>query len=690
MVLDDVYAEPRRGSVDQQYSTAYGPENGPEYGPENGHEHAGDRAGLSKSIEKSLAAPIDRLAAVAADFILAVPVITLVVAPLSRRAKEAQVLGAEEAWLTTVISAIALGAFALILFQTVSIALFGATPGKRILKLRVVSMWTGEKPLPLEAFARALVWCLELGLLGVPLLSVFANYRRRPFHDRIADTAVISLAKARRAGPADLPEMSVFSGFQAACLAVVLFVFSVNFVEYQQHHDATLEATLQREDSGRLCQEVRDAIRESSARKAGANKEQKKDRLEVALSLFNSGTLSSECLDSEAEFALWREQMLPLAYLAKGLVAVEKDETVGRAYLDKACEKARAHEQTEEFADVCRLSVLARAGLKSDLENELDSDPNEAKLATVRREVEVEAIFSTLETKTKSYLKIAAIRNLSANGEDERALSILNGLNEPKSLGPFIAGERAKALWRLGRKSEALAAMRSLVALSDRPARVETARWFCYQETDLGRCGIGPAAACAELKAVIDDDDTFLKKADVAIAYIRATSCGIEKPNWRELAGKVPLSEAKDYLESLALLAEGDIETGTTKLRTIAEKSTSRSQLFALEANAMLINRTQSREELETFKSDWEQIKPSASEWRILGRHLLARMSHFGAWDDAINIGLRLVESDPGDRETYKLMISAAKSAGKLQMALGLLAQIPGRKPAAESSEEAP
>jgi uncharacterized RDD family membrane protein YckC len=675
MVLDDVFSE----SKDKARA-------------EIGRHSASET--LSETLDKSLAAPIDRLAATIVDFILAVPVITLIIAPLTRRAKEAQVLGADEAWLASVLWAIAVGAFALIVGQTIAVAIFGATPGKHILKLRVVSVWTGERPLAIESFARALMWCLELGFLGVPLLSVFSNHRRRPFHDRIAETAVISLTKSRRAGLAGPQERSVFSGFQAACLAVVLFGLSANFIKYQRHHDATLEAALLREDAGRLCPEVRDTIRESSARTAGRIK----DRLEVALMLYNSGSFSTECLDAEAEFALWQSQTIPLAYLAKGLAVSETDEIAARAYLEKACEKARMQENANEFADVCLLGTLARAGLDSaredesaiEPENEPENDADEVKLAILRRETEVESVLSALDSKTKTYLKIAALRNMLANGEDERALPILDNLNEAKSLGAFVAGERAKILWRLGRKSEALAAMRSITALSDRPARVETARWFCFNETEFGHCSEGSLAACSEFKAGVDGDTSFLKKPDVVVAYIRAKNCAVDKPEWRELAGKTPLLEAKDYLESLALLAEGNVDGGIAKLRSVAENRQARSHSIFIEANTKLIDRTESHAELEVYRVKWEHLKPSAVEWRALGRHLLNRLSHFRDFDEAINVGLRMLRSDPGDRETYKLMILAAKNGGKLRMALGLLEQIPGRKPASEAGEESP
>jgi len=48
---------------------------------------------------------------------------------------------------------------------------WGGTPGKRIFHLRVIDLRTGAKPALGACLIRALTWCFELALLGIPFLE---------------------------------------------------------------------------------------------------------------------------------------------------------------------------------------------------------------------------------------------------------------------------------------------------------------------------------------------------------------------------------------------------------------------------------------------------------------------------------------------------------------------------------------
>jgi uncharacterized RDD family membrane protein YckC len=75
------------------------------------------------------------------------------------------------------------------LYLTGFIAARGQTPGKALIRLRVVTE-TGEKPSILNAFLRALVLILSL-MFVFPLLFPFFNPQRRALHDIIAGTYVV-------------------------------------------------------------------------------------------------------------------------------------------------------------------------------------------------------------------------------------------------------------------------------------------------------------------------------------------------------------------------------------------------------------------------------------------------------------------------------------------------------------------
>jgi len=633
----------------------------------------------ARRLDARLASPIDRLAAVVADLVLVVPVIALLVAPFTFRAKEARLLG-EDQWLeTAVLSGALLAALAWIVYQTAFNALYGGSPGKLILRLRVVSVWSGERPSFSEAFLRALVWVCEGAAFGVPFLSVFSNLRRRPLHDRAAETRVIVLARNREVGLSTLPEMSLASGFQSACLAMATMVFSVNYFQYQSDQSSTAAAALKREDEGRLCPEVREALHESPKRQTGSLR----DRLEVALLLSAAEQLESECLEQEADFALWKNGPPALAYLAKGLVVGARSERKSLEYLDEACREAHA---SGGDADACRLATLVKNERETDGADDDAGDGVEVKQKAAQRDAEAEAIISGLGADTQPYLIVAVAKRLVSAGEIERALDLLDSLHDVRRLGGFVARERAKALWRLGRKSESLAAMRSVIDMSESKTRLETARWFCDRETDFGACNEGGQVACSELKRSIDRDPHALIRADVAVSSIRGERCVSDKPDWREMKERIPSDEGKALLESLALIDEGNVPAAVEKLRALAAGSgEGETSPFHIEAKAKLIDLARSVEELTSERRSWEQGAQGAPGWQTLGRHLIAKLCALRSWDDAIAIGLKLVKADPSDRETYAMMIDAAHGAGNVKMAQGFMARAPGRLPASHS-----
>jgi uncharacterized RDD family membrane protein YckC len=70
-------------------------------------------------------------------------------------------------------------------------AAHGKTPGKSLLRLRVVDQ-NGQKPSLAKSLIRGLVYALSLNYLyGLPLLYAFFNPQRRTVHDLLAGTYVV-------------------------------------------------------------------------------------------------------------------------------------------------------------------------------------------------------------------------------------------------------------------------------------------------------------------------------------------------------------------------------------------------------------------------------------------------------------------------------------------------------------------
>jgi uncharacterized RDD family membrane protein YckC len=78
----------------------------------------------------------------------------------------------------------------LALYFTGFTAAHGQTPGKALMRLRVVQE-NGQKPTILNSFLRAIVLIFSIGLLFVPLAYVLINPQRRALHDLFAGTYVV-------------------------------------------------------------------------------------------------------------------------------------------------------------------------------------------------------------------------------------------------------------------------------------------------------------------------------------------------------------------------------------------------------------------------------------------------------------------------------------------------------------------
>lgn len=653
----------------------------------------------SRPLDAQLASPIDRLAAQIADLVVFLPVLALVLSPFSRRAKEAQALGLDDTWTWIVLSGASAGWVTLVLYQTLFVSVYGGTPGKLALRLRVVGVWGNARPRPIEALIRALVWSVEALLLGAPFLSVFSNLKRRPFHDRASDTIVISLNRRRQVGLSTLPEISIASGFQSAVLAAVTLTLGLHLFEYHSRSESSdqakqaLQAMISnREDDGRLCPEVREALMESSN---ALDKKQSilSHRLETVLTLFVTGAVGQDCLDGEAELAFWRNRDLPLANLTKGLALNQKAPERATTYFNRACELDRSAGKTDDtprIHDICTAVALLRlaVGRSTSVETGAETgDAVEDKVALIELEAQIEAALTSVTVASPDYLKAAVIRTLiqddvSADGLTERMQQVLllsDGTRVPQRAGAFLAQSRVKALWRLGRQTEALVALHTVQNLIDLNSRVELARWTCDAATETGLCDEPSLRACGELASTIalksPGTERWLKSSPVAVAFVRGVAClqgrakDHELADYHSLIDEIPFEDGKSYLEALALLKEHNERGAREKLQNLVEGSDSLASPFLREARLKLVDLATSKAELSDHIAAWRELTPGDPSFRALGRHLFTRLAHLHETSEALSIGLRLTTVESGDRSFFAAMASLARGVGQTRLA---------------------
>ncbi len=605
---------------------------------------------IPDSLEDRLAQPLDRLAAVVADLVIISPVATLLMAPFRRIASEAMLQGRDDAWMIATLSAIGISVLLVILYQTYFLVKWRATPGKRLLGLTVESLWDQEgAPMqPQAAFMRACALCAELLLLGLPLIGIIGNDRRRPFHDRIADTIVLS-KKRTSAGAPGVSEKSLASGLVAAFFMSILII--VGFKIGQLRFGTVLTNSVQADASASLCEEVG---RAAMTWVPGLN-EKKPSRIAIALSLYEAGAIGEGCLKTEADGALWAKGDHDLGYLARGL-AEKSDDDTAQNYLDKACDGTKE-------SDACRaLSILDKS--------DLPEDPVEAKAAQVAKDTDVLALTTSLKPSSQPFLKILAVRELITRKQEARALELMDLIAPQRSLSYFLTSERAKILWSLDEKQKSRELVKSSVASLDSEERVALTRWFCYAETSAAGCSTAAKMPCDLLAASIANDKVLLGDPEVTLTYLRGEACAdrLSEKRLAELKTDTPDLNSQNYIEALSQLVSGHEDKGAELLKAIAAKEETP---FFVEAESKLARIAKSEKELSAVRESWIDTDPESEGWAYLGRSLMDRYNEFKVWDQTIEIGFKISESENLDQNIVRPMIVAAYRSGQTKMATG-------------------
>jgi uncharacterized RDD family membrane protein YckC len=633
-----------------------------------GAPEAGLLAASLSGFENRMAKPLDRLAAVLADLVIFVPIMGVIISPMKKAALLAQLLGNEADWLSNYLTTSILGFLLFVVYQTAFVAIWGATPGKRVFGLKVESIWTGQKPQPMAAFVRSLCWCAELLAAAAPSIAVFGNEKRRPFHDRIADTAVVvaSTDRSKIAALPSLSELTIASGATAACLAAFsVFVIGTLAKLHSDLRSPASALAAEMEEKGLLCKSVGEAKTDWTLENVEENEGATvTSRLPVALALFAAESIDESCLEMEADFSIWRNEDKTLAYLAKALVHAD-DQLAYNAYMDKVCEG-------DTKSPACGVSHM----LRHDTEETADASDTGEKAEAVAGEQTIEEFIQKADQSSPDYFKIWVIRRLMDEGRFTEALARIDSVSPHKSVGFFFARARVQALWNLERHDESRLALRSSFGTLDNDQRVAVSQWLCYSETAEEGCNENSRYACGLLQASVDRADAWLENSEVAVAYIRGESCrsGLSPQRLSRLEEKLPDGDAKNYLLALSHLKKNERAKAVAILDDLATDKGEVGSFF-IEANVQLADLAATSKELGKIKKAWQTLPPG-EEWRYLGLHLTNKFNALRAFDQALDVGLKMVDSERFDRQLYKSLVVSAFRSGHAQMALGFLQNI--------------
>lgn len=526
-----------------------------------------------------MARPSDRLAAAIVDFfVVLAPFYILLSAPLKRRLTIAYVAAKDLEVGLILATMILLAILLAVIYQVSCHALFGTTIGKRLFDLKVISVFKEGRPTAWDYLLRSLVWTAQMIPFGLPFLAVFGNIKRRPLHDRIADTQVVTTKADQVTLPPTPLEQLVVRSFLV--VVVGMFAFTVItqiqiLVEQQRMHE-TLASFVRKELKS--CDTV-DASVKDHPKLADS-------RLGVALSLFAAGLASKTCLQSEYERALSENQRVSAAqYLVQAFVYADNAE-VSNAYLDEVC---------KENADgpECYMSQLV-SSWSEDQWSDVDD--------ILRRAPE-----------GSGYIEVWGARHYIKRAQYTRAIELLNRIANRSDLAEFSQHQRVEALVKGFKVPEAEIAFAQVAAHMPKLEAFELSAQSCLRELQLS-CDRLSALSCQWFnrnnKDMVEKPIEWQESTDsVKLVQLLHQECQQAplQPNYLSLMDEASSEAWKNFYMANLKVSRSDMSAARKLFRTVV-KSSSADLWLKSEATRRLM-KISSLNQLRAFHQDWRKIE---------------------------------------------------------------------------------
>lgn len=428
--------------------------------------------GIRSNAESGLpmAAVTDRALAFAFDLCLWAPLSMLVTKATWRDFQLHQMIepGSAES-----IILFATAAFFSILFmliiQTLMIWAWGVTPGKKLLNLRVESVDGGRLSLG-ASFLRAILQWLELVCLGLPFLEILSHPERRPWHDRIAESRVVSMRQVLSKPPHFLETRffrNLYWGFSLSFLMMVgLFL---NHLHHQVKSGSFKSKEL--EESGYLCHLGEEVPSRGPLTALAA-------RADYVLAQYEVGLLSRECLESESDFSIWtnNETGKPWAHLLRAVLLREQLQQADLA---------------DEFDQ-----HLTEACPESDLDSKMPST-----LCGLVKYYRGGPLPEESAQESWAGLVLSARQEMSA-GRFAAADKIWSSTAWPETFSGYVQSQLLRSYLTRGDRQRYEVGYKLMMPTWSATRRLEQMTWGCFAEL-IDSCSGGAGGQCQDLRAEI-------------------------------------------------------------------------------------------------------------------------------------------------------------------------------------------
>ncbi len=621
-----------------------------------------------------MAMPMDRLGSVIVDlFIVLTPAVTLFSAPLQRLVLESFLLGfSEMIWLSRAGQWL-MGVAILVVYQTIFWRVFGATLGQMFFGLRVVDLHSGARLSGPAALLRSLIWNAQwIFFLGLTFLTVFSHQFRRSWHDRLADSQVLTLRQRAAAKPSQRDAL-VIQGFLAglAYLLAVIVVYQLLAAAHSFRHGVSGgNSGVSRKD----CEAVDRAV---------ADWPESTRRLEVAMALFAAGSIESECLEPELELARFERRFEGLDYLALAFLHADSQRR-SDAYLKAVCSQ-----DPDSFA--CSQAQIIRKLATTQPLSEERPYSKDSKPPSLR----------SADSSAPAYYRLWALRQAMKEEDPKRALELIGSLESKASLRTFLSVEQVKAWWALGQRERARGRAEILAPVMSSVDGLDMASFICGEDIEFS-CQRRDSSLCQWSFDWVSRQSTAAQLPFIdrlALLWVRDSDCraqlGQGEPEWMSLSQQESLlpEEAKTLLRLSRYQAEGNELKAQIILQELVEGEDFGLD-YRLRAFKGKVQGSRSTMDMAQTIEFWRKLQ-LGHQSHYLGQVLFEQAIELGDYSLASEIGESLEQRLVEERDFQRSMVVVSWHQGQKKVARQWLdrwqhqgsseAVAPSRLPASDS-----
>ncbi len=575
-----------------------------------------------------IAHPLDRLASFVLDGAVLFIIASLAIAPFQKKIRMAQMVNETDQIIVAAVLALLVLSVLAIAYQFLMTSWKGGTLGKIAFGTRVVDVWTGRPAKLTDIFVRSVVWWIDTLLVCVPHFGMYSDPLRRPFHDRVANTVVISVSSRKGFAP-ELSEMSVMKSLFVAMYFLVFILVAIQVKQSYSLINADENADLLSLASPVYCDSVSNAQAQWPL-----EHNQPANRVSIALALFAAGQIEEECLDQEAYLEFQNGDQHDLAYLARAF-ATSDDSSLSDKYLERVCEKTKNSE-------ACTLSELISFWTERDWDK-----------AT-------EGFMSSLP-ESSVFVKTWAIKHFEKVKDYAQEMKVIENLWPLQGLNEFLASHRTVALWGMHRKAEARVSLQSAIELLPKSKQLGLSSWMCFNELE-STCAAELPPSCEHFEKLSEESSSVFSHDLYALTLVRIASC---KDFDRLSILKTQIEEPRvlKLIEAIENEHDGKIEAAIAIYRDLVDNTEATSPIYQDTFKRVFkIVSDQNREDFfDIALNDWEKSNtPDFWNWYVFGENLSEALIENGHYQDALGIGKQILLKDPYNSEIKKQMVVAS------------------------------